>query len=82
MRKIGTNIPLRVSLAIAFNVLSRSAAEPQIIDEYQVKAAFLFNFTKFVEWPQQAFKNASDPMSICVLGSNPFGNSLEEAVNG
>src|SRR5207253_7847142 len=50
--------------------------------EYQVKAAFLFNFTKFVEWPAQTFKNASDPMSICVLGPNPFGKSLDEAVEG
>lgn len=51
-------------------------------DEYHVKAAFLFNFTKFVEWPAQAFKTPADPIVICVLGQNPFGTALEEAVSG
>jgi hypothetical protein len=52
------------------------------IDEYQVKAAFLFNFAKFVEWPAQAFKSAGSPIEICVLGPNPFGFSLANAVEG
>src|SRR5579864_1634055 len=52
------------------------------VDEYQVKAAFLFNFAKFVEWPPQSFKSASDPILICVAGANPFGRSLEEAIGG
>src|SRR5579871_3652028 len=59
-----------------------SAARAQAIDEYQVKAAFLFNFAKFVDWPAHAFTSASDPIAICVLGANPFGRSLEEAVHG
>jgi uncharacterized protein DUF4154 len=45
--------------------------------EYQVKAAFLCNFAKFVEWPPQTFKTADDPVVICVLGTNPFGNALQ-----
>ena len=52
------------------------------IDEYQVKAAFLFNFAKFVEWPAQAFKSAGSPIEICVLSPNPFGFSLANAVEG
>ena len=52
------------------------------IEEYQVKAAFLFNFAKFVEWPAQAFKSADEPIEICVLGPNPFGSSLDKAVEG
>jgi len=47
--------------------------------EYQVKAAFLFNFLKFVEWPAQA--NAA-PWVIGVLGSDPFGDILDNAVRG
>ena len=54
----------------------------QTIDEYQVKAAFLYNFAKFVEWPPEAFKTPQDPILICVLGHNPFGNALEEAIHG
>jgi hypothetical protein len=54
----------------------------QVIEEYQVKAAFLYNFAKFVEWPSQAFETPKDPIMICVLGHNPFGNSLEEVIRG
>src|SRR4030095_5778972 len=48
--------------------------------EYQIKAAFLFNFAKFVEWPDTAFKSADEPIGICMLGRNPFGSTLEDAV--
>jgi hypothetical protein len=50
--------------------------------EYQVKAAFLYNFAKFVEWPAQSFKSPHDPISICILGKNPFGDALVETVQG
>lgn len=63
-------------------VLSCRGACAQSVDEYQVKAAFLYNFAKFVEWPPQAFKTPADPISICILGANPFGNALEQAVKG
>ncbi len=52
------------------------------IDEYQVKAAFLFNFAKFVEWPAETFKSADQPIGICVLGPNPFGSALNKVVAG
>ena len=57
-----------------------SAAEPVVAKEYQVKAAFLFNFTKFVEWPAEKFLAQDDPIVIGVLGRNPFGTALEETV--
>jgi hypothetical protein len=47
-----------------------------------VTAAFLFNFSKFVEWPEEAFAGATDPITICVLGESPFGTSLEDTVEG
>ena len=50
--------------------------------EYQVKAAFLLNFTKFVEWPPSAFDAADSPIAICVLGDDPFGNALDQIVAG
>jgi hypothetical protein len=49
--------------------------------EYEVKAAFLFNFAKFVEWPPDAFANTNAPIVIGVLGENVFGNSLEKIIN-
>jgi hypothetical protein len=50
--------------------------------EYQIKAAFLFNFAKFVEWPPAAFPGASSPFVIGVLGENPFGGDLERTIRG
>ncbi len=50
--------------------------------EYQVKAAFLLNFAKFVEWPAGAFPTADSPIAICVLGKDPFGRALDEVVQG
>jgi hypothetical protein len=52
------------------------------VDEYQVKAAFLYNFAKFVEWPAEAFRSDKDPLRICVLGANPFGSSLSDVLRG
>lgn len=69
----------RIILALA---ITCRVACAQSADEYRVKAAFLFNFTKFVEWPSLAFHDTKDPIYICVFGSNPFGTALKEAVHG
>ncbi|HJP95474.1 MAG TPA: YfiR family protein [Pyrinomonadaceae bacterium] len=51
-------------------------------NEYQVKAAFLFNFAKFVEWPPNAFSDTNTPFVIGVLGQDPFGSYLDDIVRG
>jgi hypothetical protein len=48
----------------------------------QVEAVFLFNFSQFVDWPPQVFPEANSPIVICVLGSDPFGATLDEVVHG
>ena len=48
--------------------------------EYQVKAAFLFNFAKFVEWPPRKFTEPDSPLIIGIIGANPFGGLLDEQV--
>jgi hypothetical protein len=50
--------------------------------EYQVKAAFLLNFARFVEWPPGTFANDDAPISICVLGEDPFGQVLDSTLHG
>jgi hypothetical protein len=50
--------------------------------EYQVKAAFLLNFTKFIEWPAAAFAAPDSPIAICILGDDPFGGALDQMVAG
>jgi hypothetical protein len=63
-------------------VMGRAHAGVAETEEYRVKAAFLFNFAKFVEWPAQAFRSADEPIGLCVLGPNPFGALLDQAVQG
>lgn len=50
--------------------------------EYQLKAAFIYNFTKFVDWPTNRFATKDSPITIGVLGKNPFGEELTKAVAG
>jgi hypothetical protein len=59
-----------------------AGADGTPVSEYNLKAVFLFNFAKFVEWPPQTFADPRDPFAICVLGDNPFGTSLDDAVRG
>ena len=56
-------------------------AEFLLLREYQIKAAFLYNFVKFVEWPDEALPDPSAPIALCVLGEDPFGVALE-SING
>ncbi|MGD1092918.1 MAG: YfiR family protein [Bryobacteraceae bacterium] len=73
---------MRRRCAIALGVLLSTGACAQVADEYRVKATFLFNLAKFVEWPPQAFKSPSAPIVIGVLGKHPFGGALAHAVAG
>lgn len=50
--------------------------------EYQLKAVLLYNLTQFVEWPSRAFETSESPFVVCVLGADPFGTVLDEAVRG
>jgi hypothetical protein len=73
---------LKLSVGIIVGIWLGATVGAQTTGEYQVKAAFLLNFAKFVQWPPQTFKSSGDSISICVLGPNPFGSSLDEAVDG
>lgn len=70
---LGSLLALCAGLASGENTTSR---------EYQIKAAFLYNFAKFVEWPAHAFKEARPTMTLCVLGDDPFGTTLDQTVDG
>lgn len=53
------------------------AAEPM---EYAVKAAYLSKFGAYVEWPGSAFASPSSAINLCIVGDDPFGNLIDEAV--
>jgi hypothetical protein len=61
-------------------IATRSEAQQTRPTESQVKAAYLFNFGKFVRWPVMA--NSLDSLQICVLGRNSFGTVLDSTVKG
>jgi hypothetical protein len=48
----------------------------------EIEAVFLFNFSQFVDWPSQVFAEPDSPIVISVLGSDPFGTTLDEVVRG
>ena len=59
-----------------------TAVQAQASNEYQVKAAFLYNFAKFVDWPAEAFGGSNGTLVIGVVGDDPFGGALDQAING
>ena len=78
-------IPPRAALLVLAAWLSARTLHAQALGgavEYQVKAAYLLNFTRYVEWPEQAFTSPTAPIDICILGSDPFQGALEQAVAG
>jgi hypothetical protein len=60
-------------------VLSPATVYPQA-GEYELKAAFLYNFTQFVEWPESAFSAPDTPFQLCIVGEDPFGRVLDDIV--
>jgi hypothetical protein len=63
---------------IAGNITARATPT----SEYEIKAAFLFHFAQFVEWPAGAFKGANSPLTYCTFGADPFRGSLDESLRG
>lgn len=57
------------------------AQTPAAAEEYRLKAAFVYQFPQFVEWPPASW-NGRDSLEICVSQPNPFGRALTELVQG
>lgn len=70
----------RAFLCVLLSACLGSQAQESAPTEYQVKAAFLYNFGRYVEWPPRARPPAS--FTICVLGEDPFGPVLDELIKG
>jgi len=72
---------ISLSLATLFaGNTGRSAAREPSPREYDLKAAFLYHFAQFVDWPPEAFPSPDTPLVIGVLGVDPFGPMLDETV--
>lgn len=78
MKRIGISV---VCLTLASGLMSLQA-EAQTSDENQVKAAFLYNFLKFVDWPDQSFADDNSPFIIGMVGSDGFNDAIDQAISG
>lgn len=72
---------LAVMLAMPLTLRLGVAGDSQPT-EYQLKAAYIYHFAQFVDWPATAFNQTNSPLIIGVLGTNPFGGDLERTVQG
>jgi hypothetical protein len=78
-RKLTLFAAVGVAAMGASPVRGSSAAEASL--EYAVKAAYLYKFGAFVEWPSSAFESPTSPATLCVVGKDPFGSALDKAVD-
>jgi hypothetical protein len=85
LRRIGLRhawgFPALLALAlIPFTGAARAAQDSP--SEYQLKAAFVYNFAKFVDWPSKVYSGPQSPFSICILGTDPFGSIIDDTLRG
>jgi hypothetical protein len=66
-------------LVAIFTLALAGGARADVSIEYAVKAAYLPKFIPFITWPDAAFPGPSTPVTICVIGADPFGGRLEQA---
>ncbi|MDH5541857.1 MAG: YfiR family protein [Nitrospinota bacterium] len=66
-----------IAAVISLLLCSSAFSSEKVFTEYQVKSVFIYNFAKFVDWPEQAFSSEASPVNVCVLGEDPFGNEMD-----
>lgn len=70
---------LCLSFCVALSAPPAGAAEGSSL-EYAVKAAYLYKFGLYVDWPPSAFASPDAALNLCIVGTDPFGTTLDEAV--
>jgi hypothetical protein len=76
------NVCLAAAVVAAVLLGGRGECQPAKASAYQVQAAYLYNFGKFVRWPEVAQANQSGAFTICVLDQDPFASVLESTLAG
>jgi hypothetical protein len=67
-------------ILIALFAFGSFAAKAQKFTEYEVKAAYIFNFSKFIKWPQNSFDNQASPYVLGIYGEDPFGPIIKKII--
>lgn len=74
-------IALVLCISLAGGATAQSADSSES-SEYLIKAGFIYNFAQLVQWPQAAFSQADSPIIIGILGTDPFGETIDRVVQG
>jgi hypothetical protein len=79
--------PLLILILLLASATTSLGADPETLSEYQIKAGFFFAFTRFVEWPPEAFATPTSPIVACIVGETPLTDlltvvALGKLVNG
>ncbi len=69
-------------LLAAVACVSFAYGEQTAASSYQIEAVYLYDFSKFVQWPAHGVHGSNDPFTICVLGEDPFGPVLDTTLSG
>jgi len=78
---------LKILVLLAFSIFACTQTPPCVqaqeteFSEYEVKAGFIYNIAKFIEWPRDTFLDAKKPITLCIVGTNPFGAALDTIAN-
>lgn len=79
MRRARYIVAVLLSLTLAFGARAQSA-DPSASSEYLVKAGFIYNFAQLVQWPSTSFPQPDSPIVIGILGTDPFGETLDRVI--
>ncbi|MEP7164724.1 MAG: YfiR family protein [Ferruginibacter sp.] len=77
-----TRSQVKAGIVIMLLLCTTISLRAQSTPEYQLKAVFIYNFTRFVDWPPTAFESYNDDFVIGIIGNDPFGQALEATVEG
>lgn len=69
-------------LTVLCTMITSVNSENMIYEEEKVHAAFLYNITQFIQWPESAFRDKTTPIKICLLGKTPIASYLEKVTSG
>jgi YfiR/HmsC-like len=78
MKKAGSLIALGLAFIAGWYAPPARTEDSSV--EYKIKAAYLLNFAKFIEWPSNRFPQPTTPIIFGVLGQDPFGGNLEKTI--
>ncbi len=68
---------LAIIMAFSSQIWLPAHSQADGLREYQVKAAFLYHFATFVDWPSSTYKYTNGHLRICIMGKDPFGKNLD-----